>query len=66
MKSSELIRLLQRDGWYVVRQKGSHMILQHPVKMVRLFVPIMEARRLARDWKRKLKRMLVFFKFPSV
>jgi hypothetical protein len=26
MKSSALIRLLTRDGWYVVRQSGSHMM----------------------------------------
>ena len=32
MKSSELIRLLKRDGWFVVRQTGSHMIMEHPTK----------------------------------
>ncbi|MGN6493270.1 MAG: type II toxin-antitoxin system HicA family toxin [Agriterribacter sp.] len=32
MKSSELLRLLKRDGWFVVRQSGSHMILEHPSK----------------------------------
>jgi predicted RNA binding protein YcfA (HicA-like mRNA interferase family) len=32
MKSSELVRLLKRDGWYVLRQSGSHMIMEHPIK----------------------------------
>ncbi len=25
MKSSELLRILKRDGWYVISQKGSHL-----------------------------------------
>lgn len=32
MKSSELLRLLRKDGWYEVRKRGSHIIMQHPVK----------------------------------
>ncbi len=32
MKSKELIRLLMRNGWYIVRQKGSHVIMRHPGK----------------------------------
>ena len=32
MKSSELVRLLKKDGWFVVRQTGSHMIMEHPTK----------------------------------
>lgn len=32
MKSSELVRLLKRDGWYIIRQSGSHMIMEHPTK----------------------------------
>jgi mRNA interferase HicA len=39
MKSNELIRLLLRDGWYVIRQSGSHMIMIHPVKKGQLVVP---------------------------
>jgi len=29
MKSSELLRILKRDGWYVISQKDSHMKLAH-------------------------------------
>jgi len=32
MKSSELYRLLTKDGWYVVSQSGSHKKMRHPVK----------------------------------
>lgn len=32
MKSSELLRILKKDGWIVIRQTGSHKIMEHPVK----------------------------------
>ena len=32
MKSSQLLKILKEDGWYVVRQKGSHKIMAHPTK----------------------------------
>jgi len=33
MKVSELLRLLGKDGWLVVRQRGSHRQLHHPAKL---------------------------------
>ncbi len=39
MKSSELVRLLKKDGWVIVRQKGSHLIMEHPIKDNQLTVP---------------------------
>jgi predicted RNA binding protein YcfA (HicA-like mRNA interferase family) len=32
MKVKEAIRLIEEDGWYIVRQKGSHMQFKHPTK----------------------------------
>ncbi len=32
MKHSELLRILKKNGWYEIRQKGSHIIMQHPTK----------------------------------
>ena len=32
MKYRELITLLEKDGWYLVRQKGSHQQYHHPIK----------------------------------
>ncbi len=39
MKSSELLRLLKRDGWYEIRQTGSHIIMNHPFKKNKVIVP---------------------------
>ena len=30
---AEVLRALERDGWYVARIKGSHHILNHPRKL---------------------------------
>jgi predicted RNA binding protein YcfA (HicA-like mRNA interferase family) len=32
MKVSELLALLQRDGWFMARQRGSHRQFHHPYK----------------------------------
>lgn len=32
MKVREIIKLLQADGWYIARTRGSHRIFKHPVK----------------------------------
>ncbi|MCU0444797.1 MAG: type II toxin-antitoxin system HicA family toxin [Microscillaceae bacterium] len=39
MKCSELIRKLEQDGWYSIRQKGSHIMMIHPTKQGQLTVP---------------------------
>jgi mRNA interferase HicA len=40
MKSSELLRLLKKDGWFEVRQHGtSHIIMRHEIKSGQLTVP---------------------------
>ncbi|MFH0762078.1 MAG: type II toxin-antitoxin system HicA family toxin [Bacteroidota bacterium] len=38
MKSKELIRLLMQNGWYIVRQPGSHIIMRHPDKTKQIVV----------------------------
>lgn len=37
--AAELLRALQRDGWEVVRQRGSHVLLEHPTKPGLVVVP---------------------------
>jgi len=32
MKVKEVIRLVEQDGWFEVRQKGSHRQFHHPTK----------------------------------
>ena len=39
MKYNELFRLLKKDGWIQIRQNGSHVILEHPIKKEPLTVP---------------------------
>ena len=39
MTSTELIRRLERDGWYEVAQKGSHKQFKHPTKTGKVTVP---------------------------
>ncbi len=39
MKYNDLFKLLKKHGWFEVRQKGSHVIMQHPEKDGQLTVP---------------------------
>lgn len=39
MKAREVIRLLGKDGWQEIRQKGSHRIYRHPTKTGLVVVP---------------------------
>ena len=39
MKYSELFRILVKDGWFSIRQTGSHVIMKHPDKPDQLTVP---------------------------
>ena len=32
MKIREIIKIIEKDGWYLVRQKGSHMQFKHLAK----------------------------------
>lgn len=39
MKYNDLFKLLKKDGWYKIRQKGSHVMMKHPTKSGQLTVP---------------------------
>lgn len=39
MKSGDIIVALQKDGWYEVATKGSHVQFKHPEKPGRVTVP---------------------------
>jgi len=32
LKAKELLQIIETDGWYLVRQKGSHRQYKHPIK----------------------------------
>ncbi|MEO8720225.1 MAG: type II toxin-antitoxin system HicA family toxin [Ginsengibacter sp.] len=39
MKAKEVIKLIQKDGWFFERQTGSHKIFKHPTKRGIVVVP---------------------------
>jgi predicted RNA binding protein YcfA (HicA-like mRNA interferase family) len=39
VKVSEVIRMLNDDGWYLVVTRGSHRQFKHPTKAGRVTVP---------------------------
>jgi len=56
MKSPELLRLLQKDGWYAVSQKGSHIKMKHPFKSGVLIVPNHGSNEVGKGLEMKLKK----------
>jgi predicted RNA binding protein YcfA (HicA-like mRNA interferase family) len=32
MKVKKILRMLENDGWYIARTRGSHRQLKHPIK----------------------------------
>ena len=38
MKVSAILRMLRRDGWYLVTTRGSHRQFKHPIKAGRVTV----------------------------
>ena len=39
MKCSQLYRILTKDGWYAVSQKGSHIKMRHDKKKATIIFP---------------------------
>lgn len=39
MKFREVERIIKRDGWYQVKQKGSHHQYKHPIKSGKVTIP---------------------------
>ena len=38
-KTKEIIAYIEADGWYFLKQKGSHRQFKHPTKLGRVTVP---------------------------
>jgi predicted RNA binding protein YcfA (HicA-like mRNA interferase family) len=57
MKCSELLRLLNDDGWVVLRQKGSHIIMRHPVKPGIIPVPFHSSKEMKTGTLRTILKM---------
>jgi predicted RNA binding protein YcfA (HicA-like mRNA interferase family) len=56
MKSSELLRLLKGDGWFVIRQSGSHVILRHPEKSGQIVCPNHGSQEVGKGLEVKIKK----------
>ncbi len=39
MKSRELLKLLKQNGWYELRQSGSHIIMEHSTNKNKISIP---------------------------
>lgn len=57
MKCSEVYRILQKDGWYPVSQKGSHMKLVHNVKEGSIIFPNHGSQELGKGLEKKLFKL---------
>jgi hypothetical protein len=54
MKCSELLRILKRDGWYAISQKGSHVKMIHPQKIGFLIVPDHGSQEIGKGLEKKI------------
>ena len=56
MKCSELYRILQKDGWFSVSQKGSHVKLRHPSKSGIIIFPNHGSQEMGKGMESKIKK----------
>jgi len=56
MKSSELLRLLRKAGWYPDGQKGSHIKLIHPDRPDYIIFPNHGSKEMGRGLEKKIKK----------
>ena len=56
MKSSELLKKILKAGWYEIRQSGSHMIMQHPVKKGQIVMPAHGSNEVGKGLEKKIKK----------
>ena len=54
MKCSELYRLLIKDGWYPISQKGSHVKMKHDKKNGIIIFPNHVSQELGKGLEKKL------------
>jgi len=54
MKCSELFRLLKKDGWYPISQKGSHVKMKHDRKKRIIIFPNHGSQEVGKGLKKKL------------
>ena len=56
MKCSELLRLLMKDGWFVISKKGSHIKMKHHAKPGMLIFPDHGAKEMGKGMEKKIRK----------
>ncbi|MEP7269749.1 MAG: type II toxin-antitoxin system HicA family toxin [Saprospiraceae bacterium] len=56
MKTKEIIKIIESDGWFEIRQKGSHKQFKHHKKIGLVTVPV---HRLSNDISKNLERSIL-------
>jgi mRNA interferase HicA len=56
MKCSELLRLLLKDGWFVVSSKGSHLKMKHPEKTGMIIFPDHGSNEMGKGMEKRIKK----------
>lgn len=56
MKCSELYRLLKKDGWYPISQKGYHVKLKHDKKGTVIIFPNHGSQEIGKGLENKIKK----------
>jgi predicted RNA binding protein YcfA (HicA-like mRNA interferase family) len=54
MKCSELYRILTKDGWYAVSQKGSHVKMKHQTKKGIIIFPNHGSQEMGKGLEKKI------------
>jgi predicted RNA binding protein YcfA (HicA-like mRNA interferase family) len=54
MKCSEIYRMLIKDGWYPISQKGSHVKLKHDIKAGMIIFPNHGSQEMGKGMERKI------------
>ncbi len=56
MKCSELYRILLKDGWYRVKQSGSHIKLRHDAKPGTIIFPNHGSQEMGKGLEKKIRK----------
>ncbi len=54
MKCSQILRLLKKEGWDIVSQRGSHVKLRHKEKAGSIIIPDHGSKELGKGLERKI------------
>ena len=56
MKCSELYRLLTKDGWYPISQRGSHVKMKHDTKSGLIIFPNHGSQEMGKGLENKIRK----------